>query len=73
MGKKVVSDDIGDLKQFNKYSYQTKSDVNEFAEKIIKVMRKGDGRETKARKFIEKNLDWNKLGEKFLKKISSLN
>ncbi len=73
MGKKIVCDDVGDLKQFSKYTYQTKADMNEFAEKIIKLLKsKGDGRELKARKFIEKNLDWNKLGEKFLEKINSL-
>lgn len=73
MGKKVVCDDVGELKDFRKYTYQTRADIEEFSNKIIEVLKSGgDGREIRARKFVEGNLDWNSLGRKFEERIGSM-
>jgi len=72
MGKKIVCDDIGELKKFKKYTYQTGPDLNEYANKILETLDKGDNREKLGRLFIEKNLDWKKLGAKFLKTIKKI-
>jgi hypothetical protein len=72
MEKKVVCDDVGELKKFKKYTYQTSPDLNQYSQKIIEALKSSDERKKRARIFIENNLDWKKLGEKFLKTIKKV-
>lgn len=69
MGKKIVCNDVGELKEFRKYTYQTNSDLKKYAEKIISVLKSGDGREIKAREYVRKNFDWDKIGSKLTKRL----
>lgn len=72
MEKKIVCNDVGELKEFKKYCYQSGTSLEEYANKIIKTLKAGDKREIKARKLIEKRFNWNKIGEKFVKKLRGL-
>lgn len=68
MGKKIVCNDVGDLKNFEKYTYQTSSDINQYAKEIISLLESGgDGREVKGMEFIRENLSWHDIGKKFAK------
>lgn len=70
MGKKIVCNDFGDLKKFEKYTYQSSSNLEDFADKIIQTLKKSDQREIKGLRYIRKNLDWNKIGKDFFNKIN---
>ena len=73
MGKKIACDDVGELKKFREYSYQSPADIKKYAEKIVEIIKSGgDGRERKGRKFIEKNFDWEEIGRRFMKRLKIL-
>ena len=65
MGKKIVCNDYGDLKQFREVTYQTTGDLDRFSDKILETIGDGDARETQGRRFIENRYDWDKIGERF--------
>jgi glycosyltransferase involved in cell wall biosynthesis len=67
MGKKVVANDVGDLKLFSEYSYQTESDVDEYGKMITKIL-KGfdDGRQKKGKLFVKKNYSRSAIGAEFI-------
>lgn len=73
MGKKVVCNDVGELKEFKDYCYQSKTNLEDYSRKIIEALEsKDDEREKKARKFIEKNFDWKKIGKEFSDRIKEI-
>lgn len=64
--KRVACNDVGELKQFGEYTYQTISDVQDFANKIADVMISGgDKRELKGYKFVRQKYSWEKIIEEF--------
>lgn len=69
----VVSNDFGDLKRFERYTYQTKTDTKEFAKKIIELLtKKHDRRYLKGRKLIEEKYSWAKIIKPFSKRLKEL-
>lgn len=76
-GKAIVCNDVGELKDFSGFTYQSKSDIPDFADKIINVLegKNMDNREEKGRKYIMENLNWDTLAYKFnqelIKKFTS--
>jgi len=70
LGKKVVCNDIGELKDFRKYTYQTSSRLSDFAKMTIKVLSGfNDKREIKGRTFVRRNYSWEKIGRDLAKKL----
>lgn len=70
MGKKVVCNDFGDLKNFREHTYQSSSEIGDYANKILEVFEKSDGRELHGRRYVRQNLDWKKIGRDFNNRIS---
>lgn len=71
-GKKIVCNNYGDLKAFEKYTYQSSSNIKDFADKILEVMKKGDKREEKGAQYIRTHLNWANIGREFYKKVISI-
>jgi glycosyltransferase involved in cell wall biosynthesis len=70
MEKPVVCNDIGELKHFKAYTYQSKTDVDDFAKKIIEVLLNGyDNRIITGSKFIKNNYSWEEIIKKFEKDV----
>jgi glycosyltransferase involved in cell wall biosynthesis len=66
MKKRVACNDVGELKQFGECTYQTISDVQDFANKIADVLISGgDKRELKGYKFVRQKYSWEKIIEEF--------
>lgn len=65
--KRVVCNDVGELKEFKNYVYQSKTDINSFIKKIDYIIRNNitDGREKIGYEFVNKEYDWNKIGFDF--------
>lgn len=65
MKKPVACNDIGDLRQFKEYTYQSKTDVRDFADKIIEALAcKSDG-PARGYDHVIQNLCWGKIIENF--------
>jgi len=69
MEKKVVCNDVGDLKEFKDYVYQSNSSLDDFSKMIVNALNSKDGRNKKGREYIKKKYDWKDIGEKFSKKL----
>lgn len=62
----VIANDVGDLKQFKPYVYQSKTGVQAYSKKILNVLKNGvDKRNLKAYQFIKKEYNWSVIGKKF--------
>jgi glycosyltransferase involved in cell wall biosynthesis len=73
MGKKVVCNDVGDLKLFEEYTYQTSSNLKDFAQKIVDVVeQEPDKRVRSGQKFVKNNYSWVGIGRGFNKKLESI-
>jgi glycosyltransferase involved in cell wall biosynthesis len=58
-GIKIVCNDAGELSRFAHLTYQSTSDVTDFAATLTRVLQgHGDGRERAARAFARTHLDW---------------
>lgn len=66
--KKIICNDVGELKLFKKFTYQSSTDIVSFIKLIEKLLKKNpvDRREIKGYSFIKKNYDWAKIGKEFL-------
>lgn len=61
-GVKIVCNDAGELGRFADLTYQSTSDVADFAATLTRVLQgHGDGRERKAREFARAHLDWQRI------------
>lgn len=73
MNKQVITDNVGELKQFKTYTYQTKPDIVAYAGKIIELLTgKTDQRENAGRDLVRRTCDWNSLGRQFYKRLDRL-
>ncbi len=70
--KKVICNNIGELKLFENFTYQSEKDINSFMGLLDKILTDFpyDNREIKAYEFIKKNFDWDGLGKKFVESIA---
>jgi glycosyltransferase involved in cell wall biosynthesis len=68
MEKKVICNDVGELKLFEKYTYQSKSDIGSFVRLIRKLVEHAprDAREKKGAEFVRTHYDWKKIAQEFL-------
>jgi glycosyltransferase involved in cell wall biosynthesis len=63
-GLKVVCNDFGELSEYAELTYQTQSDVGDFAAMIVRVLEGfDDGRQETARRFARERLDWPRIIE----------
>jgi glycosyltransferase involved in cell wall biosynthesis len=73
MGKKVVCNDVGDLKLFKDYTYQTSSTLEDFAHAIANVVEQEPDKRVKAgQRFVENNYSWDAIGREFNMKLESI-
>jgi glycosyltransferase involved in cell wall biosynthesis len=72
MGKKVVCNDLEEMRQFARFTYQSSSDIDSFADKIIEVLEMSDNREKQGREFITANYDIKKAVSMFYEKLTQL-
>lgn len=73
LGKRVVCNNVGELKDFRKYTYQTSSRLSDFAEMIIKVLSGfGDKREIKGRIFVKRSYSWEKIGRDLSRRLKDV-
>lgn len=73
MGKKVVCNDVGDLKLFEDYTYQTSSNLEDFAQTIADVVEQEPDKRVKAgQRFVENNYSWDAIGREFNRKLESI-
>jgi len=65
--KRVVSNDVGELKNFKKYVYQSRTSIDSFIKKIDWVLSKNfsDRREIAGYKFVKQNYNWKSIGKNF--------
>jgi len=72
LSKRVVCNDVGELKDFRRYTYQTSSRLSDFAKMIIKVLSGfDDKREIKGRAFVRRNYSWERIGRDFAPRLRS--
>jgi len=73
LGKKVVCNDVGELKNFEKYTYQTPAQLSDYTKMIIKVLSGfDDKREARGRVFVKKNYSWQKIGKDLSRKLKDV-
>jgi glycosyltransferase involved in cell wall biosynthesis len=73
MGKKVVSNDVGELKSFSKYTFQSSSDLGEYASKILGVLKgEDDERNIEGQSYVRKNFSWERIARRFQKRLERL-
>jgi glycosyltransferase involved in cell wall biosynthesis len=73
MGKKVVCNDVGDLKLFKEYAYQTSSSLGDFAQKIADVVEQEPDKRVRAgQRFVKNNYSWDAIGWEFNRKLESI-
>lgn len=71
LGLRVVCNDVGDLRKFQTYTYQTATDYAACAQKLAEILTNGgDGREKRGMEFVRNNMDWNVIGDKLLEHIN---
>lgn len=69
MEKKVVTNDVGELADFARFTYQSSSRIEDFATTIERVLEGGDGREIEGARFVRERYDWRAIGERFYRRI----
>lgn len=73
MGKNVVCNDVGDLKEFKNYTYQTLTDIPVFSSEIVNVLGgKLDDRAFFAVDYIRSKYSWEDIGRNFSVKLQEL-
>jgi glycosyltransferase involved in cell wall biosynthesis len=69
LGLKVVCNDVGDLKRFEDYTYQTGTAHEEVARQLVRLIESGgDGREARGMAYVRR-LDWNDIGAGLLSRL----
>jgi glycosyltransferase involved in cell wall biosynthesis len=73
MGKKVVSNDVGELKSFSKYTFQSSSSLEEYAARILEVLkRENDKRNIEGQAYVKKNFSWERIAQRFQERLERL-
>ena len=72
MGKPAACNDFGDLKRFKKYTYMSKTgNIEAFSDQILKALFNPDKRELLGMFYVRKNLSWDSIIDKMLKRIEN--
>ena len=70
LAKPVVANDYGELKEWKKYVYQSKTDHESYRRVLKKVLfGRGDDRSTKGREFVSRTAGWQLIGKNFVQEI----
>ena len=70
LGLPVVCNDVGDLRRFRTFTYQTGSDRQAVAKELVRVLETGgDGREAHGRLYVHAHLNWDNIGERLLERL----
>jgi len=73
MNKRVVTDDVGELQDFKRFTYQIPPNVKEYAEKIIEVLATPpDKREESGGDYVRSLYDWESLGKGLYERLKSM-
>lgn len=66
--KKVICNNVGELKYFKEYTYQSNKSIESFITLLKKILLNTpkDKREEKAFKFIKNNFNWQNIGKDFI-------
>ncbi len=72
MKRPVACNDIGDLKQFEGYTYQSKTNVQDFANKIIEGLTDKNNKSIYGYDFVIQHFSWDKIIENFEKDTLNL-
>ncbi|MDD5066215.1 MAG: hypothetical protein PHF84_04145 [bacterium] len=69
--KKIISNDVGELRLFRPFTYQSRSDIHDYISLIKKLLRSRpkDRREEKGYVYVRKHYDWDKITEQFVKQL----
>ena len=72
MGKPTACNDLGDLKRFKNYTYNSKTgDIRAFSQQIIKALFNHDKREIHGMAYVRKNLSWDSVVMGILDRIQN--
>jgi glycosyltransferase involved in cell wall biosynthesis len=72
MNKKVVCNDLFEMREFASFTYQSSSEIDDFADKIVFALSHSDGRELGGREYIKENYDWESEGRRFYEKLTMI-
>ena len=72
MGKRVVSNDFGDLREFQRFTYSSSSRIEDFACAIQAALDGGDGREEVGARYVKDHYDWDSIGARFFARLAVL-
>jgi len=71
-GKKVVSNDHGELGRFRRFTYSSSSRVEDYARAILEALDGGDGREREGARHIRDTCDWAAIAAEFHERLTRL-
>ena len=72
-GLKVVSTDVGECRQFARFTYQAPPEPQAVAELLVRTLTEGgDGREVAGSAFVRKEMNWNTIGDRLYKKLAAV-
>jgi glycosyltransferase involved in cell wall biosynthesis len=69
MGKKVASNNVGDMVEFKDFTYQSSGGIDGFADAMCRALAAADGREGRAPEFIRAHYDWDTIGRDFFETL----
>ena len=72
MEKKVVTNDVGELADFARFTYQSSSRIDDFAATIEQALEGGDGREMEGARFVRERYDWRAIGARFVQRLAAI-
>jgi len=73
LGKRVVCNDVGELRDFRDFTYQVSSDLADLTKMIIKVLNGfSDKREIRGRDFVRRNYSWEKIGQDLSRRLKNV-
>ncbi len=70
LGMPIVCNDVGDLRRFCEYTYQTGSEPGAVAAELVRLLGEGpDGRECRGSAFVHETMDWKAGGLELLERL----
>ncbi len=73
MGKKVVSTDVGELRRFAPYTYQTEADPVSFAGMVLSAIDvRRSKRAERGQRLVRSNLSWTRIATRFARRLEEM-
>ncbi|MBI5207440.1 MAG: glycosyltransferase [Candidatus Firestonebacteria bacterium] len=72
--KKIICNNVGELKSFEQFTYQSESDIKSFIDLLDKCLKQYpvDTREKEGYEYIKKNYNWDLIGKEFVEFIKTI-